>query len=259
MRKYLAGATLLAAGLVVMGLSNLAAWPPTPPGPGGPRHAAHHLRHAYDDLNQVALYLRAEKGKKGEKAPREAARLADQANDLYRGAHQAYRAADYARAAELSAAAEDAARGLVHLLRATQPAAAGLPAPPVGVEGPPPPPDGKKDRGKKDKGKKDKKGPPPEEAADPAGATRDFLQRVRDRLADAAADAPRKGPGRDFLDAARRAYDQAQEALGDKDYARAIGLGRAAEAWSHVGDHLLRAAEAGGERPERVPRPAPKD
>ncbi len=126
-------------------------------------------------------------------------------------------------AAELGLAAHAAARGLLHALRANVPAVSGLPVPP-----------------RRDEDELD-----------------DLLQRTSNRLADA--DAPTRGPGRAFLDAVRRLSDQARKA-GRNDSTRAIQLARAAEAWTHVGEHLNRVDERDVRAPEpegRRPRPVP--
>jgi hypothetical protein len=157
---------------------------------------------------------------------RDLTRLFERAKDLYGNAVRAARSDDDTRARELATAAHDAARGLVHALRADAPAIAGLPAPP-----------------RRDDSELD-----------------DLLRRTRDRLEDTAAEAPR-GPGREFLDAARRLYDQARREARD-DTARALQLTRAAEAWTHVGEHLSRADDRADGRPDldrRDPRPEPPD
>ncbi|HTU25771.1 MAG TPA: hypothetical protein VMF30_10255, partial [Pirellulales bacterium] len=86
----------------------------------------------------------------------------------------------------------------------------------------------------------------------------DLLRRIRDRLQDFAETTPR-GAGRAFFDAARRLYDQASRA-GRDDTERALQLARAAEAWTHVGEHLNRADFRDVRRPEperRRDRPPP--
>jgi hypothetical protein len=240
------GLLVLAGGVLTASLS---AQPPGPgkdkgpKGPGDPAEkAGHHLHRAYDALAEVAALANAEKAR----PPREAARLTDLARDLYRQAHRAYRDSDYPRAEEMGAAANDAARGLTHVLRAGLPVPAGLPAPPEDAALPPDKPKGEKPG--KPKGQK------PEDRG-PRGAwtpALDALGRAREHIRNATDQTPAKGPGRDFLDAARDTYDRARRAYGDGDYARAAELAHGAEAWAHVGEHLNRAGPV-------EPLPAPAD
>jgi hypothetical protein len=131
--------------------------------------------------------------------------MIDQTKDLYRDAVRAVREDEMQRADELATAAHDAARGLVHALRADAPLVRGMPLPPV----------------------RD------------SYEFEDLSQRTSDRLEEMGGLAPR-GPGRTYLDAARRLYDQARQA-GREDKIRAIQLVRAADAWTHVCEHLTRA------------------
>jgi hypothetical protein len=157
------------------------------------------------------------------RAGRETGDLLEQARDLYRRAVKADREDEPRRADELAAAAHDAARGLKHFMLAD-----------AGAAGLPPPPSGERDD------------------------LADLLQRVRYRLEDAEDGGP--GAGRAFLEAARRAAAAAGRAGRDEDY-RAGELARAAEAWSHVGEHLRRAEETGRDEPppppDRRERPRP--
>jgi hypothetical protein len=126
------------------------------PGPkdkgGPPGKAGHDLRHAYDVLSDISGLLPQARGE----STRETAQLFDRAKEIYRAAHKSYQDGDMARAGELGKAANDAGRGLKHVLRASVPPAADLPAPPDGDDGPPPPPrEGRRP-----------KGPPPRERAD---------------------------------------------------------------------------------------------
>jgi hypothetical protein len=196
-----------------------------PPGPKGkgPK-GKDDLRKTYDALTEVSVWLKADRGR----PPRDLTKLNEQARDLYRDALRAARDDDGPRARELALASHDAARGLLHALRANAPAA-GLPAPPRRDD----------------------------------DELSDLLRRTRDRLEDAS-NAPARGPGRAFLDAARRFYDQARKADRDDD-ARALGLARAAEAWTHVGEHLNRADDTDARGPRRPrdrddrPPPSPPD
>jgi|GEM_PF-3412520 hypothetical protein len=187
----------------------------------GPKKGKNDLQKAYDALTDVAAWTETGRAR----PPRDLAPLIDQAKDLYRDAVRAAREEELGRADELAKAAHDAARGLVHALRADAPAVRGIPAPPL---------------------------------QDNYELT-DLLRRTRDRLEDIGALAPR-GVGRAFLDAARRAYDQARQASRD-DTSRALQLARAAEAWTHVGEHLMRADSRTDYRspPDRRRPPPPDD
>jgi hypothetical protein len=188
----------------------------------GPGKGKNDLQKAYDALTDVAAWTETGRAR----PPRDLAPLIDQAKDLYRDAVRAAREDELSRANELATAAHDAARGLVHALRADAPAVKGIPTPPL---------------------------------RDPDELD-DLLWRTRDRLEDIGALRPR-GAGRTFLDAARRLYDQARQA-GRDDTIRAIQLARAAEAWTHVGEHLTQADSQTGLRPlpeRRRERPLPPD
>jgi hypothetical protein len=234
MTRLLRGTVVLLAALAAGGLidwgpgtgftGTAEAKPGGPKGSGdkGPKKGKDHLQKAYDALTEATAWLDAGRAR----PPRDLAPLIDQAKDLYRDAVRAARDDEPWRADELAAAAHDAGRGLVHALRAEAPAAKGVPAPP-----------------RRDDYELD-----------------DLLRRTRDRLEDAGEASPR-GPGRAFLDAARRLYDRARRADRD-DTARAIQLARAAEAWTHVGEHLTQADQRVGLRPppdRRRERPLPPD
>ncbi|HTU22327.1 MAG TPA: hypothetical protein VMG10_30085 [Gemmataceae bacterium] len=227
MTRLLRGVLVLLAVLTVGGLID---WRPAtgltctaeakPKGPKGPKKGKDHLQKAYEALTDVSAWTDTDRAR----TPRNLAALIDQAKDLYRDAVRAARNEEPRRADELAAAAHDAARGLVHALRAEAPAARGLPLPPQRDD----------------------------EELD------DLLRRTADRLEDSAEEAPR-GAGRAFFDAARRLYDQARRA-GRDDTDRALQLARAAEAWTHVGEHLSRADFRDVRRPEperRRERPRP--
>lgn len=202
------------------GLTNLAEAKPKGKGKKGPKKGKDHLQKAYEALTDVSAW--SESGRA--RTPRDLTPLIDQAKELYRDAVRAARDEEPRRAHELAAAAHDAARGLVHALRAEAPAVRGIPLPPL-----------------RDDYELD-----------------DLLRRTRDRLEDFAEAAPR-GAGRAFFDAARRLYDRARRA-GRDDTMRALQLSRAAEAWTHVGEHLSRAdnrdvRRLGPERRRERPRP----
>jgi hypothetical protein len=194
--------------------------PPGPKGrgPRGEKKDKDHLQKSYDALADVSARMDTGRGRPS----RDLTKLFDQARDLYRDAVRAARDEDGPRANELALASHDAARGLLHALRASTPAVDGLLPPP-----------------RRDEDELD-----------------DLLRRTRDRLEDAE-DADARGPGRAFLDAARRLYDQARRADRDDD-ARALEMARAAEAWTHVSEHLNRADDRDARRPDperRRPRP----
>lgn len=201
----------------------------------GSEKAAKDLRKAFDGITDFA---QAPVGGK------EAARAFDHASRFYREAVKAY-PDDPRRAAELAVAAKDAVRGLEHLRRGSARPVAGLPEPPAEF-GPPP------------KGK----GPPPPDAG--VGADRgpwsdalDALTVARERLTEVDAGFPVTGAARDFLDAARTLYAQARTAYEAGEYRKAAELGRAAEAWSHVPEHLMRAGWDVAGVPSAAPLPKP--
>ncbi len=191
-------------------------------GKDGPNKATKHLRKAYDtiiDLSQVTL------------PGKESARVFDHAKRFYREAVKAY-PDDPRRAAELAAAANDAARGLEKIWRASAKPVTGLPEPPaenpalsVGPKGKgPPAPEG---RATGERG--------------PWSESLEALTTARERLDEPDAGTAVTGPARDVLDAAKAVYTQARAAYEGAEYRKAAELARAAEAWSHVPEHLKRA------------------
>ena len=82
-----------------------------------------------------------------------------------------------------------------------------------------------------------------------------MIRRVGDRLENAPQDHA-KGPGRAFLQAAKNSLHEANRALQDGDAMKAVDLARAADAWSHVGEHLQHAEHPDRDRPRP---PAPDD
>ncbi|HVC92638.1 MAG TPA: hypothetical protein VND64_03060 [Pirellulales bacterium] len=220
-------------------MGRVLAWPPPPPGSPGPRGPrGHHLRQAYDTLSEVALLMR------DERELNTYAGLFNEAKEFYRSAHQARLSGDDFRSGELAVAANDAARGLRHWLGATLPPATDLPLPPDDEPGPPP---GRGPRGPEAVGAED----------DPAFHSRELLSRARERIVEAQNESAADGAGRQFLDASRRVYEEARTAYIAEDYPKAAELGRAVEAWTHVGEHLLRAEEgtATAVRERRAPPP----
>jgi hypothetical protein len=193
------------------GLTSIAeAKPKGPKGDKGPKKGKDHLQKTYEDLTDVIARTEGRRSR----PPRELEPLINQAKDLYRDAVRAVREEEPERAEELAAAAHDAARGLVHAVRADTASVRDIPAPP-----------------RRDEDELD-----------------DVLRRIGERLKDRTEETPR-GPGRAFSDAARRFYDQARKAEKD-DPERAFQLARAAEAWTHVGEHLSRADNRGARRPQ---------
>lgn len=228
---------ILLVGLALLApQSEVAAKPPRPGGPKGPGgHAAKDLQHAYDRLREVNWFLGADKVK----ALPQTAELLDSAKELYRNAHQTFIEGDRERAGELAKAAHDAARGLKHSLEAQQPPVAALPAPPIQMGGP-------LDR--------------LTAGGEAWLEARDQLQRAYDRIQIADTAPAVGGPSRQFMDASRRVYAIARRAYGDGDYPRVAELARAAEAWTHVGEHILRASERGEQFARRpLPPPRPDD
>jgi hypothetical protein len=135
-------------------------------------------------------------------------------------------------------------------------------APPPHGDRPPPPPRGDRDAPPPPpRGDREPPPPPPPGGPDahrePEAAATDTIRHAVNRLEAAPADV--KGPGRAFLDAARKSLDQAKLAQKDGEFFKAVDLARAAEAWSHVEEHLHRANGAAGDRPppreERRERP----
>lgn len=214
----------LVGGLTVWGpeggVISVAEAKPKKKGDKGPEKEKKNLQKAYDALTDVAAWTEGGRAR----PPRDLAPLIDQTKDLYRDAVRAAREDEPRRADELAIAAHDAARGLMHALRADAPVVRGIPVPPV-----------------RDSSEFD-----------------DLLEHTRDRQDDIRGLSPH-GAGRTFLDAARRLYDQARQA-GREDPVRAIQLVRAAEAWTHVCEHLTRADSRRDEPPapeRRRERPSP--
>jgi len=245
---------------------------PRPPQgrPGDPRsrsageRAIGPLNHAYDQITVATLWMNSNQAK----LAKEDGSMLDQSKDLYRKALTAYRAGQYRRAEATALVAHDAARGVVHMLQANTAAVEGVPVPPLEAEvGPPPPRPGRespppprgretvapppRDRVPTPPVPRDREARPVGEARplpperggarrDGAAMARDAIREIREEIQEAAQGSPR-GAGRQFVDAARRALDQAQKASDDGKNRRAIQMVMAAEAWSHVPEHLKRA------------------
>ncbi|OWK35599.1 hypothetical protein [Fimbriiglobus ruber] len=188
-------------------------------GPGG-KHKDD-LKKTYDILTEVSAMTRPAGKKKGEgPAEAESRRYLESAKRLYRDAVQASDAVGPGFR-ERAAAAQDAARGVKHWVTAALPLDPDLPLPPDG--------------------------PFPGEAWEPA---RTELQRAKDRIGEAIT--PGGPGGREFMEAASRAYAAARSAYEAKDFPRAAELARAAEAWTHVSEHLARVSD-------EIPPPTPRD
>lgn len=221
---------IVLAGLALVAAHNEALAKPKPPrGPKGPEKVTKDLQHAYDRLREVSWLLVADKGA----APPQSRELFDSAKELYRSAQQTFTSGDRESAGEMAKAAHDAARGLKHSLEAQQLPVAGLPAPPAQFGG-------QFDRFSVDDSL--------------WSEARDLLQRAYDRIQIATEAADAGGTSRMFLEASRRAYTSARRAYSDGDFSRATDLARAAEAWSHVGEHILKAS---GRQVARGPLPPP--
>jgi len=222
---------LLASAWLALGAR---AAPPDQPPPGrapAPRpeqakaNAAGALTSAYETVAAASA------GVRGEGDDKELGRLLDAARDLYRNADKAYKDGAYDRAAGTAMAADAAASGVMLTLQANAGKLAGLPAPPTDALGLPPPPPGAAVTTR-----------PPAGADAPKNSgdfVQDLLKHTGERLDQAKGE---KGPGATFLDAARKALDQAKQAQKDGDAFKAVELAHAADAWAEVGE-LLRQAE----------------
>lgn len=209
-------------------------------GKEAPGKAIKDLRKAYEIISDLS---------QGPNEGRESGRMLDYAKRFYREAVKAY-PDDPRRAADLAAAANDAARGLEQLRRASIKPVAGLPEPPTEAVGPPGGPLG----GPKGKGPAPK-GPPqlnaPQDAEPgPWSESLQSLSVTRDRLSGLDTTTAVNGPSRDVIEAAKATYDQARKAYESGDYRKAGYLARAAEAWSRIPEHLVRGGlEAAGPLP----------
>jgi hypothetical protein len=226
---------ILSAGLTsLLGLAAMAAFPPPPPeGPGSPPPPAKKkkeagpagdLRKAYDLLRRI----RADNRPIGR--PEERLRdWTERATRLYRDGIRAYEERDLRLAHEYGASAHDLARAVDHVRNASL------------IEGhdselPPPPgpgPDGDDDRIRSD--------------------LTHAYERIREGL-------EREGrEDRFYLGAARELYRAARRDAIAGRLERAGELARAAEAITHVPEHLAHAAGEAPEPPKRKgERPEPK-
>lgn len=197
--------TLVVAAAAVIGGLLLGQAQAKPPKGGKKGDPAHDLRKAHETITEVSLILTRER------EPAQTVQLLDQAKQFYRSAHQAFVRGDIERAREWAKAANDGARGIRHLLIAAAPTSDDLPLPDDGGF---------------------------EDAADRAWRE---LERARDRFLAAEAWQSAGGGARDFERAGRQVYEEARDAYSAQKYERAAELGRAAEAWAHVGEHVAKA------------------
>jgi len=232
MRKILWLAT---SGLLSLGLATLAAQerpddPPPPPkkkgdpAAKGERGPAGDIRKAYDLLRRI----KADDSPEGRREER-LKDWTDRAVALYRQGVRAIEADDPRAAHEYGAAAHDLARAIDHARNASR---FERPDPEL-----PPPPAGDGPEG------------------DGAQARRE-LRRAYDRIR--GADESPRGEVKFYLDAARDLYNAGRrDAQGDRAE-RAAELARAAEAMTHVPEHLLHATGDGPEPPKaKRDRPEP--
>jgi hypothetical protein len=233
---------LLGLALLILSPGALIAQQPSgaQPSQGGARvpppdvRAVDALHRAYDALSLLSVWTNTNKAKLSD----DLLKLIDPAKDFYRQAHQAYQQHNYTKSESLALAAFAGAQGLINVLHATTPPAAGLPAPPE---------------------------PADTDTTEPAGANgqprsaseaaRQVFSSARQRIVDARRDTPAQGPARQFLNASSKIYEQGRQAYQNKDFTRAIDLASAAEAWTYVGQHLHQAE--GTARPTEVGRPSP--
>ncbi len=202
---------------------------------------------APDDALLQEVARRMARGK--ERLPPGTDVLFSRAQELHRAALRSHRLAEGGRADELATAADDAARGLNHYVRALLTAEEDLPPPDFG--GPPPPP-----RGFRPKGPPPPRPGPPPGGDEPWRAAYHELQHAKERLDDVVEET---GAAKAFLDAARAAYGEARKAYSNGEYRRAAELAHGADIWTHVGEHLRRAGYEVADEPSRglfTPPPA---
>jgi hypothetical protein len=79
---------------------------------------------------------------------------------------------------------------------------------------------------------------------------REILGAARERIiaAEKAKPVPAFKP---FLDASRAVYERGRQAYEKGDYNKAVDLAAAAEAWTHIGEHLKRGEGVGRPQPAR--------
>jgi len=230
-KALIASATSL-AGLALACLMQ----PPPPPGGPPPHEKAEkakkgapgpegELRRAYDLLHR----LRADSGSG---RPEERLRdWTDRATKFYREGVKAFQADDRRQAHEYGLAAHDLARAVDHARHAAE-----FEKPDAEL---PPPPEGRGPEGEKERVRRD-------------------LRHAHDRIQDGRDDEA-GAEGKFYLDAARDLYRAARrDAEAGRDD-RAGELARAAEAMTHVPEHLARATDRGPEPKGRDGGPPPPD
>ena len=194
---------------------------------GGPGPAAD-LRRAYDLLTR----LRASSDPAGR--PEERLRdWTDRASRLYRDGLKAYDKGDVFLAHEYGTAAYDLARSIDHARNAAR-----LDHEARDSELPPPP---------------DREGP-----GDDRERTRRDLRRAYDRITEAAEETNPSPDAAFYVQAAKDLYSAARRDAEAGRHDRAGELARAAEAITHVSEHLAHAAAGPPEDRPRPERPAPK-
>lgn len=236
---------ILSLGLTsLLGLGLAAAYPPEPPDDGPPpppkgkkkddRGPEGGLRKAYDLLRRIRTDDRAT-GKPEERLRDWTARSAE----IYRAGVKAHKKGEGRAAHEYGLAAHDLARAVDHARNAalfdrTEP----------DPDLPPPP-----------------SGPGPEDGDE--RVSRD-LRRAYDRIRDRLDERDQDREARFYNDAARDLYNAARRDAEAGRIERAGELARAAEAMSHVSEHLARASDdrpepPGADRPEPKTKPEPKE
>jgi hypothetical protein len=216
---------LIAVGLssvVAVGFAGLFQGPPPPKAKEKKGAPGDELRKTYDLLRRI----RADAG-----PSRTEERIADwtsRATSLYRRAVRSHEQGELRQARELETAAHDLARAVDHARSAARfdRPDPDLPLPPDGV------------------------GP-----GDLDERTRRDLTRAYERIQDARVPGP-DAPDRFYLDAARDLYNAARRDARDGRYERAGELAKAAEAMTHVPEHLRHVGEEGPEaKPEKKEGP----
>ncbi len=203
--------------------------------------AVQQLHQAYGTLELVTVWSGSGQGKLAQ----DQAPLFEQAKNLYRQAHRAYTERNYARSLQLALASAAGAQGLVSLLHADAPPIPNLPKPP---DPPAPPPQATAPGANPAQGGAAR---PPQGPAEEARQVLDF---ARQRITDASKGGATPESAKGFLDASRKVYEQSRTAYQQQNYPKAIELALAAEAWTHVGEHLRQASNPG--QPATQPRQA---
>jgi hypothetical protein len=232
---------ILSLGLTsLLGVGLAAALPPAPPDDGPPpppkgkkkddRGPEGGLRKAYDLLRRIRSDDRATG--KPEQRLRD---WTERAADIYRDGVRAHKNGDGRAAHEYGVAAHDLARAVDHARNAAL-----------------------FDRSELDR---DTDLPPPPSGPGPEGGdervTRD-LRRAYDRIRDRLDEGDQDKDAKFYNDAARDLYNAARRDAEAGRAERAGELARAAEAMSHVNEHLARASDDRPDRPEPKEKPEPK-